>query len=313
MLELGPRRARAVASKLRKGFPMFQEKIAQHYTRLGRNQKKIADFLTQKYHEAAFINAFALSQRLEVDPATVTRFAQRLGYAGYPELLREIQEMVKKELRVAHKPPVSQDDEEAVFLTALAEEKENLERAITHMRGDTVTALVSALREAEKIYVVAHGLARGPAQTFVAELQGLLGMAAQLVPSEQLPATVGLSAAGERDVAFGVSLAALHDDTAQLLTLARSRGTKTIGLCTSHTSPTASSADLILVCPGESLTGIPSTASLSAVLSALVQTLAQQEPQRFQAMKDGMLRNVNWLQEKRGEKRIQEGETLRQL
>lgn len=76
---------------------MFQEKIAQHYAQLGRNQKKIADFLTQQYHEAAFMNAFALSQRLGVDPATVTRFAQRLGYAGYPELLREIQATVKKE------------------------------------------------------------------------------------------------------------------------------------------------------------------------------------------------------------------------
>jgi DNA-binding MurR/RpiR family transcriptional regulator len=313
MLELGPRRARAVASKLRKGFSMFQEKIAQNYTRLGRNQKKIADFLTQRYHEAAFINAFALSQRLEVDPATVTRFAQRLGYAGYPELLREIQEMVKKELRVAHKPPASQDDEQAIFLTALAEEKENLERAVTHMRGETVTAVITALSGAENIYVVAHGLARGPAETFVAQLRGLLGMAAELVPSEHLNAAAGLATAGERDVAFGVSLAALHDDTAQLLTLARSRGVKTIGLSTSHTSPTASSADLILVCPGESRTGVPSTASLAAVLSAILQTLALQQPQRFEAMKDGLLRNVNWLQQRRGEKRIQEGESLRQL
>jgi len=313
MVELGPRRVRAVASKLRKGMSMFQEKIAHNYTRLGRNQKKIADFLTREYHEAAFINAFALSQRLEVDPATVTRFAQRLGYAGYPELLREIQEMVKKELRVAHKPPADQNDEEAVFLTSLAEERENLERAITHMRGETVTAVISALRAAENIYVVAHGLARGPAQTFVAQLRGLLGMAAQLVPSEDLNAAVGLSTAGERDVAFGVSLAALHDDTAHLLTLARSRGVKTIGLSTSHTSPTASSADVILVCPSESRTGIPSTASLSAILSAILQTLVFQQPERFEVMRDGLLRNVNWLQERRGEKRIQEGESLRQL
>lgn len=41
---------------------MFQEKIAQHYSRLGKNQKKIADFLTRQYHEAAFVNPFALSQ-----------------------------------------------------------------------------------------------------------------------------------------------------------------------------------------------------------------------------------------------------------
>jgi DNA-binding MurR/RpiR family transcriptional regulator len=81
---------------------MFRERIAQHYERLGPNQKRIADFLTQEYREAAFMNGSGLSQRLEVDPATVTRFAQRLGYAGYPELRREIQELVKEELKAAY-------------------------------------------------------------------------------------------------------------------------------------------------------------------------------------------------------------------
>jgi len=292
---------------------MFQEKIAQHYARLGRNQKKIADFLTQGYHEAAFINAFALSQRLEVDPATVTRFAQRLGYAGYPELLHEIQEMVKKELNVSYKPSVEKADEEALFLTALAQEKENLERAITHVRGETVIAVISALREAESIYVVAHGMARGPAQAFVAQLRGLLGMSAQLVPADHLNAALGLSSVGEPDVVVGVSLAAMHDDTAQLLRMARSRGAMTIGLSTSHTSPTASSAELILVCPGESTVGIPSAASLTAILSALAHVLVSQDARKLDDTKEGMLRNMNWILERRGEKRIQEGEILRQL
>ncbi|TKJ30819.1 MAG: hypothetical protein CEE40_03925 [Chloroflexi bacterium B3_Chlor] len=89
-------------SRRPKEVSMFKERIAQHYARLGRNQKRIADFLTQEYREAAFMNGSAVSQRLDVDPATVTRLAQRLGYAGYPELLREIQELVKQELKAAY-------------------------------------------------------------------------------------------------------------------------------------------------------------------------------------------------------------------
>jgi DNA-binding MurR/RpiR family transcriptional regulator len=292
---------------------MFQEKIAHQYSRLGRNQKKIADFLTQEYHEAAFINAFGLSQRLEVDPATVTRFAQRLGYAGYPELLREIQELVKKELGVSRKPPADKANVHAFFLTALAEVKDNLERTITHMRGETVTAVISSLRSAENIYVVAHGLARGPAQTFVAQLRGLLALPAHLVPAEQVNAAAGLSSVGERDVVLGVSLATLHDDTAQVLRLSRSRGARIVGLSTSHTSPTASSADLILVCPGESTMGIPSTVSISAILTAIVQTLASQDSQGLENTRRELLRNVNWFQEDRGENAIQEQDILRQV
>jgi DNA-binding MurR/RpiR family transcriptional regulator len=292
---------------------MFQERIAHCYAQLGRNQKKIADYLTQQYHEAAFINAFALSQRLEVDPATVTRFAQRLGYAGYPELLQEIQQMVKKELKMAYRPSVEQTDEAGLFLNALAQEKENLERAMTHLRGETVSDAVSSLLAARTIHVVAQGLARGPAQTFVAQLGGLLGMSAQLVPAEQVDAAISLSSVGEHDVVVGVSLAAVHHDTAQLLRLARSRGAKTIGLSTSHTSPVASIADKILVCPGESISGVPSAASLSAILDALFQVLALQQPERIEKLKKGLLTNVNWILEEKGEKRIPTEEILRQV
>jgi DNA-binding MurR/RpiR family transcriptional regulator len=292
---------------------MFQEKIAQCYARLGRNQKKIADFLTQRYHEAAFINAFALSQRLEVDPATVTRFAQRLGYAGYPELLHEIQEMVKKELKVTYPPSADQSDEGGLFLRALAQEKENLERAITHTQRETVATVVSALFDARTIYVVAHGLARGPAQIFVAQLAGLLGMPAHLVPADHLDTAIGLSSAGQEDVVVGVSLAALHHDTARVLRLTRSRGAKTIGLCTSHTSPVASAADVILVCPGESTIGTPSTTTMNAILDALFQVLSHQQPHRVETLKDGLLANVNWILEEKGEKKIHKEEVLRQV
>ncbi len=292
---------------------MFQEKIAQHYARLGRNQKKIADFLTQQYHEAAFINAFALSQRLGVDPATVTRFAQRLGYAGYPELLREIQAMVKKELAPAERPPAEKADVEGLFLRALAQEKENLERAMTHVKGPTVAQVVSAIRGARNVYVVAQGLARGPAQIFVSHLQGWLELPVLLVAAELLEAPMFLTSLSEKDVVLGVSLSALHDDTAQMLRLAQSRGARTIGLAASHTSPIASTADLVLVYPSESITGTPSIASLTAIMAALVQVITLQEPDKFSSFKEGLQRNLNWLLEGKGEKRISDADILRQF
>ncbi len=292
---------------------MFQERIAQQYARLGRNQKKIADFLTQEYHEAAFTNAYALSQQLGVDPATVTRFAQRLGYSGYPELLREIQAMVKKELKVAYERPVEAGDEHGLFLQSLAQEKENLERAMTHVRGEVVAEVVSALRTARNVYVIAQGLAKGPAQMFVSHLRALLQIPAQLVAAEVPGAPVFLSSLTEEDVVMGVSLSALHDDTAQILRLARSREAKTIGLAASHTSPTASAAVLILVYPAESTIGVASPASLTVILNSIFQVIAHQAPGKLAAFKEGLLDNLNWLLEDKGQKRIQNADVLRQL
>ncbi len=112
---------------------------------------------------------------------------------------------------------------------------------------------------------------------------------------------------------LGVSLSALHDDTARVLRLARSRGAKTIGLAASHTSPTASTAELVLVCPGESTMGIPSVGSLTAILAALFQVIALQEPHQFESLKEGLQTNLNWLLQDRGEKKIQDADILRQF
>ena len=292
---------------------MFQEKIAQQYARLGRNQKKIADFLTLRYREAAFINALSLSQLLAVDPATVTRFAQRLGYAGYPELLHEIQEAVKRELGVAPEPSWDVTDESGMFFRALAHERENLERAPAHIRGETIAAVLSSLRSAENIYVVAHGLARGAAHTFVTCLHDLIDMPVRMVPADEMDAAVALSRVSAHDIVVGVSLAATLDKTADILRLARSRGAKTIGLATSHTSPTASNADLVLVCPAESAHGMPSASVLSAILSALFQALAMKHAATMEDVKEGLLTNMNWILTERGDRRMQESEVLRQL
>jgi DNA-binding MurR/RpiR family transcriptional regulator len=249
---------------------------------------------------------------LGVDPATITRFAQRLGYAGYPELLLEIQTMVKKELKIAYKPPAEEDDE-GLFLRALAHEKANLERAITHAKGEAIAEVISALRAARRIYVVAQGLAMGPAQVFVAHLHGLLGMSTQLVTAESLAAPVNLSSLTGDDVVMGISLSALQDDTAQMLRLAKSRGAKTIGLAASHTSPTASISELILVYPSESTTDIPSVVCLTAILASIFQVIALREPEQISRLKEGLQRNLNWLWEDKGEKRIQDADILRQV
>ena len=59
--------------------------------------------------------------------------------------------------------------------------------------------------------------------------------------------------------------------------------------------------------------GMPSAASLTAILSALAHVLVSQDPRKLDDTKEGVLRNMNWILERRGEKQIQEGEILRQL
>ena len=76
---------------------MFREQIRKHYDHLSRSYRRVADFILSDYRTAAFMTAAALADAVDVDTTTVVRFAQRLGYPGFPELIEDIQEHEDKD------------------------------------------------------------------------------------------------------------------------------------------------------------------------------------------------------------------------
>ena len=70
-------------------------------------QARIADYLLGHSLDAALLTATELAQRLDVDPATVVRFAQKLGFRGYLELKTDLGRLVRGEDRGSSSPQMS--------------------------------------------------------------------------------------------------------------------------------------------------------------------------------------------------------------
>ena len=60
------------------------------YENLPKQQKVIADAILNNHEEIVLLNAKELSKKINVSSATIVRFAQFLGYDGYPDLAREL-------------------------------------------------------------------------------------------------------------------------------------------------------------------------------------------------------------------------------
>ena len=56
-----------------------------HAPHFSKGQRRIADFITHHYDEAAFMTAAKLGDEVGVSESTVVRFATELGFAGYPQ------------------------------------------------------------------------------------------------------------------------------------------------------------------------------------------------------------------------------------
>ena len=59
--------------------------IQAQYPRLSKGQKLIAQYIINNYDKVAFMTASKLGDTVGVSESTVVRFANALGYAGYPK------------------------------------------------------------------------------------------------------------------------------------------------------------------------------------------------------------------------------------
>ena len=83
--------------------------IQKEYTRLSKGHRLIAEYLINHYDTAAFMTAASLGETVGVSESTVVRFANVLGYEGYRELQKELQELVKSKLTTVQRISLSSD------------------------------------------------------------------------------------------------------------------------------------------------------------------------------------------------------------
>ena len=83
--------------------------IQSQYTRLSKGQKLIAQYILNNYDKVAFMTACKLGETVGVSESTVVRFANALGYSGYPKLQAALQELIKNKLTTVQRVEMAHD------------------------------------------------------------------------------------------------------------------------------------------------------------------------------------------------------------
>ena len=81
--------------------------IQVKFPRLSKGQKLIAEYILKNYDKAAFMTAAKLGISVGVSESTVVRFANELGFSGYPKLQKALQELIKNKLTTVQRLELS--------------------------------------------------------------------------------------------------------------------------------------------------------------------------------------------------------------
>jgi DNA-binding MurR/RpiR family transcriptional regulator len=251
---------------------MFRIRIRENFDRLTPSFKKLGEFLLDEYFDAAFMTASQLANRLDIDPATVVRFSQRLGYRGYPELLADVRTAVRNELDAVYKADVQEGTPHDAMLKIIAAERSNLERMESQLTPEALQSFIEALESSKRIFVVSQWAGLELARMFAMLLHSA-GMEASAVDAGATSAMTALHGLGQGDLVFSVSLADVGPDMGAVLKFARDKGAATFSVTTWASSSAARSAETLFVAPGRTPNSFPSFTMVSFFLSMTFQTL----------------------------------------
>lgn len=251
---------------------MYQQQVREIYEKLSPSYRRIADYLLNNHREAAFMTAAQLGRAAGADTTSVVRFAQRLGYPGFPELVAEIREEVKRELRMVY-DSVSEDNALAAqFQRSLIEDRKNLDHILSHLDGREVEAIVRLIASAPRILIVGESAALMLAEQFALRLCSL-GLHAWALQEDGLTRMTLSNFLQPQDLVIGLAPIMISEGVGVVLRLAREAGSQTSAIASTASIRAAQIAEHVLYAPSRAPGLFYSTTGLTAVINALVQSV----------------------------------------
>ncbi|NMC02543.1 MAG: MurR/RpiR family transcriptional regulator [Chloroflexi bacterium] len=251
---------------------MFQEQIRQYYDSLTPGFRKLADFIMDHTLDAAFLTVTEISRRVGVDPATVVRFAQEIGYSGYRELSHEIKHYVRDQVTTTYRKSVEAESEEALVHQLLDSTRQNLADFSMTETAKLGEAL-RILKQAPRVWITGEGPQQAIAQ-FLARMLQVADIQARAFAPDMLNVAAALSKMEPGEALLVLAISVPDIDSGYLVRMAREKGVHTITIADNTLGAPAHEAELVVLVPTAGETGIPNTGAALAIIALIWEALA---------------------------------------
>ena len=247
---------------------------------LSKAQAKIAEYILGNYEKAAFMTAIRLARFAEVSESTVVRFAMELGYDGYPEMRRALQDSIRSKLPSVERIRVAKDrlSSHDILAQVLSSDIEQIRQTMEKTDDEVFAKAVDAIVEAKNIYIL--GLR---SSSFLAKFMGfyfdLLFSNSRVISespdSEVFEQIVRLS---KDDVLVAISFPRYSRRTIKTMQYAHSVGTKIIAITDGMASPLTELADISLCAKSDMISFLDSLVAPLSLVNALVVAVSEKAP-----------------------------------
>ena len=253
-----------------KNFILSKSEINQK--KMSKGHKKLAQYIAENYDKAAFMTASKLGEKVGVSESTVVRFATEMGFKGYPELQKELQQMIKSKLTAVQRMEVSSTliGEHGAIQKVLTGDMELIRDTLENVSESEFSKAVETINNAKRIYILGVRSSAALASFLYFYFNPVFENVVLVDTSSASEMFEQMFRISEDDVCVAISFPRYSKQTINALRFINDRGTKIIALTDSADSPIAEYADTLLVAKSDMVSVVDSLVAPLGLINALI-------------------------------------------
>lgn len=217
-------------------------------------QRKVADYVLKNPTEVAFLTTEQLASNIGVSVASIMRLAYAVGYSGYAQFQKDLQEMLRNQVA----PPtrleqnVKKVDKNKLLIACAETQIANINKTVEFLTDEAIDKALELVFKAKRIYVIgvrgSHTVAH-----YLYEGMNRLGVDCQMLIPDTGRLQSILAKMSSDDLVLAISLPRYARRTLEIVRVAKSKGAKLLSITDGYSSPLALVSDAFLPCAFESV------------------------------------------------------------
>lgn len=252
--------------------------IQSQYTRFSKGQKLIAQYILKNYDKVAFMTACKLGEAVGVSESTVVRFANALGYSGYPKLQDALQEVIKNKLTTVQRVDMVKEfnDDSAILKKIVKSDIDNIKDTLEGIDEKAFEEAANRILKAKRIYIVGMRSSFTIAQ-YLGFYLGIILDSVHVIRTDMGDAFEQVVKINEDDVLIAISFPRYSKKSYQIVSYAKEKGAHIVSLTDSPFAPVASFTDNLLLVKSNMVSFVDSLVPALSIANALIVSVGMKE------------------------------------
>ncbi len=247
-------------------------------------QKKVSDYILRDPMQAAFSTVDQLAHAIGVSTTTVVRLAMALGYSGYAEFQKELQDHLKTkaspsnklEFNVREENVRSEIDSLVTDITKI--QISNIDKTYQLLTNDQIIKVEQMISVAPHIYICGCRSCYSVAYHLNYNLERMFGKSDLIVP-DLGELSEKLRRVNKEDIVISMSMSRYNKSVVEITRILKEKGCSAIVITDGYNSPLVPYSDVLLLTHCESVDFHNSMVAASYLAEVIVGICTVKNPQ----------------------------------